>query len=56
MIHFWGLAYSVSLTIMAYAGTPENHVNFKLDRPFIFEIMSEIGLPLFVGIVNEPVQ
>ena len=49
---------AASLTIMAYAGAgaPEDHVDFKLDRPFIFEIMSETGLPLFVGIVNNPVQ
>lgn len=49
---------AASLTIMAYAGAvaPEDHVDFNLDRPFIFEIMSETGLPLFVGIVNNPVQ
>lgn len=47
-----------SLTVMDYcgAGAPDDHVEFKLDRPFIFEIMSETGLPLFVGIVNNPVQ
>lgn len=45
-----------SLTIMAYdgAGMPEDYIDFILDRPFIFEIISESGLPLFVGIVNNP--
>lgn len=45
-----------SLTIMECcgAGMPEDSVDFILDRPFIFEIMSGSGLPLFVGIVNNP--
>ena len=49
---------AASLTIMLNAGAsrPEGEVDFVLDRPFIFEIMSENGLPLFVGIVNDPVQ
>lgn len=47
---------AASLTVMAYCGSgiPEEKVDFILDRPFIFEIMSETGLPLFVGIVNNP--
>jgi len=47
-----------ALTVMDYCGAamPDGHVDFILDRPFIFEIMSETGLPLFVGIVNSPVQ
>ena len=49
---------AASLTIMDYSGAamPEDQVDFVLDRPFIFEIVSETGLPLFVGIVNDPVQ
>ena len=45
-----------SLTVMIYcgAGMPKDQVDFVLDRPFIFEIMSETGLPLFIGIVNTP--
>lgn len=48
---------AAALTVMLYAGAaiPEDRVDFVLDRPFIFEIMSETGLPLFVGIVNNPV-
>ena len=47
-----------ALTVMSYDGAvePDGHVDFILDRPFIFEIMSETGLPLFVGIVNNPAQ
>lgn len=47
---------AASLTAMMYVGAamPEDHVDFIIDRPFIFEIMSETGLPLFVGIVNMP--
>ena len=49
---------AASLTIMLNAGAarPTGEVDFVLDRPFIFEIISETGLPLFVGIINNPVQ
>ena len=45
---------AASLTVLELCGAaaPKDSVEFKLDRPFIFEIMSESGLPLFVGIVN----
>lgn len=48
---------AAALTVMMYDGAalPEDNAKFILDRPFIFEIMSETGLPLFVGIVNVPV-
>ncbi|MBO4928228.1 MAG: hypothetical protein J5379_08285 [Clostridiales bacterium] len=46
---------AVSLTVVLMgAGGPEKFVDFTLDRPFIFEIVSETGLPIFVGIVNDP--
>ena len=47
-------AAAVTRIITNGATMPEDHVNFVLDRPFVFEIMSENGLPLFVGIVNHP--
>ncbi len=31
---------------------PPDEVDFVLDRPFIFVITNDVGLPLFVGIVN----
>ena len=45
---------AASLTVLELCGAaaPKDSIEFKLDRPFIFEIMSESGLPLFVGIVN----
>ena len=45
-----------ALTVMpaAGAGEPDDEVDFIADRPFIFEIVSETGFPLFVGIVNFP--
>ncbi len=45
-----------ALTVMQYCGAaiPEDKAEFILDRPFIFEIMSQNGFPLFVGIVNVP--
>ena len=49
---------AASVTVMMFEGRGASidYENFTLDRPFIFEIMSETGLPLFVGIVNNPVQ
>lgn len=45
---------AAAYTAMTYAGSamPTNHVEFVLDRPFIFVITSDVGLPLFVGVVN----
>ena len=45
-----------ALTALQFAGSamPEDEVDFVVDRPFIFEIVSETGLPLFIGIVNNP--
>ncbi|MBR1763766.1 MAG: hypothetical protein IJ746_00045 [Ruminococcus sp.] len=45
-----------SLTVMQLAGAamPDGTVEFTLDRPFLFEIISATGQPLFIGIVNEP--
>ena len=47
---------AASVTVMMFEGkgAPIEYEYFTLDRPFIFEIMSETGLPLFVGIVNNP--
>ncbi|MBR4761015.1 MAG: hypothetical protein IK086_00065 [Clostridia bacterium] len=47
-----------SMTIMMCDGTamPEDYAQFILNRPFIFEIMSETGSPLFIGVVNNPVK
>ena len=33
---------------------PADEVDFILDRPFIFAITGDIGLPLFTGVVNQP--
>ncbi len=38
---------------MAGAGQPEDEVDFVLDRPFVFVITSQDGLPLFTGVVNQ---
>lgn len=48
---------AVSITDMGVDGAGEiveEPVDYKVDRPFIFEILGESGLPLFIGIVNEP--
>lgn len=48
---------AAAYTVMAVCGAPippEEEVYFTLDRPFLFVITSNDGLPLFVGVVNEP--
>lgn len=36
------------------AAEPEREIYFTLDRPFLFAISSQDGLPLFAGVVNRP--
>lgn len=36
------------------AAPPEEVIDFILDRPFLFVIADYSGIPLFVGVVNEP--
>ena len=33
---------------------PEDEIDFTLDNPFVFAITGIDGLPLFVGLVNQP--
>ena len=33
---------------------PDDRIELVFDRPFIFEIVSPTGIPLFIGIVNQP--
>jgi len=33
---------------------PSEEVDFVADRPFLFVITGRDGLPLFVGVVNQP--
>lgn len=48
---------AAAFTVLMDAGSampPEEEVDFILNRPFLFVITSEVGMPLFVGIVNTP--
>ncbi len=47
---------AAAFTVMANAGAmpPDDEVDFILDRPFLFCITGDSGLPLFVGVVNHP--
>ena len=49
-----GAAYTVMQADGASAAAEPEEVDFVLDRPFVFAITSQDGLPLFVGIVNQP--
>ncbi len=46
---------AAAITIMGLstgAMEPEEIIDFTADRPFVFEIVSHTGTPLFVGVVN----
>ncbi|MBP0966829.1 MAG: hypothetical protein J5722_04270, partial [Oscillospiraceae bacterium] len=47
---------AAALTVLEYkcTGAPTEQYEFVLDRPFLFEMISDAGMPLFVGIVNMP--
>ena len=48
---------AAAYTVIAAGGAglpPSEEVDFTLDRPFIFAIAGENGLPLFAGIVHQP--
>ena len=47
-------AYTVIVTYGA-AMPPDDEVDFVLDRPFLFVLTGIDGLPLFTGVVNQPV-
>ena len=46
-------AYTV-MQVASAAAPPDQKVDFTLDRPFVFAITGEDGLPLFVGVVHKP--
>ena len=48
---------AAAYTVMMEAGAaepPDEEIDFTLDRPFVFAITSQDGLPLFIGVVNTP--
>lgn len=48
---------AAAYTVMMAAGSampPDEEIDFTVDRPFIFAITGADGLPLFVGVVNNP--
>ena len=47
-------AYTVMTAAYGAAMPPEEEVDFVLDRPFLFIITGDSGIPLFAGIVNKP--
>ena len=48
---------AAAYTVMMEAGAampPDEEVDFVLDRPFLFAITAKNGLPLFMGVVQDP--
>lgn len=46
-------AYTV-MVMLGGGALPEEEIDFVVDRPFLFAITGADGLPLFVGVVNQP--
>lgn len=44
----------ITLSMEGASAPPDKDVDFVLDRPFLFAVVSDVGLPLFVGVVNHP--
>ena len=49
-----GTAFTILMMSAGGAAPPDEVVDFTLDRPFVFVIRGLDGLPLFVGVVNQP--
>lgn len=48
-------AYTVTMVYGTTAmAPPDEEVDFVLDRPFLFAVTGDSGLPLFTGVVNQP--
>lgn len=47
-------AYTVMMVEATGLAIPEDEVDFILDRPFLFAVIGDSGLPLFTGVVNQP--
>lgn len=49
---------AAAYTVMLYEGAfpPEDEVDFVADRPFLFVITDNDNLPLFAGVVNQPIE
>ena len=47
-------AYTVIMINPTSAAPPADEVDFILDRPFLFAVTGDSGLPLFAGVVNQP--
>ncbi len=48
---------AAAFTVMMMDGTggpPPDEVDFTLNRPFVFAVTGSGGLPLFIGVVNQP--
>ena len=45
-------AYTVIAVESMGALITDKEINFTLDRPFIFGITSDLGVPLFIGVIN----
>lgn len=49
-------AYTSISVDTAAADVPDEPIEFNLNRPFIFIVQSKIGVPLFIGVVQDPTK
>lgn len=47
-------AFTVMIMETMAMAPPNEEVDFILDRPFLFAVTGDSGLPLFTGVVNQP--
>ena len=47
-------AFTVMMMEATAMAPPNEEVDFILDRPFLFAVTGDSGLPLFTGVVNQP--
>ena len=51
-----GASYTVMRVGEGAGASEEKEITFTLDRPFLFAVTTSENLPLFIGIVNQPVE
>ena len=49
-------AYTAVITAGSAAGSLDEIVEMKLDRPFLFSVVSRENVPLFIGVVQRPAE
>ena len=49
-------ATSIMTAPLFGAITPDEEIDFALDRPFLIAILGEADVPVFIGVINNPAE